>query len=411
MVDDGISIPVHETEESYEYVDGEVVGGSWRQVEVPGLGSRWAYVAHEDRAWDLDLIGSLALYAAQWLQQRTSSEGTRATYLADIGLPHLLARLGDDGHLIAEDVRARTGVTLPVRTPGPRNVAWHLSLLPWLAGQRVDPWGPRVCEIMPAWGDQLTGHGDVADHVWATDAIRTRALSTAMQRRRAASVRSYYRWHHARGLTVCSPADIWTPKAAGIPAQSAFRDTGDELDREDLARLQIAADTHDGVDGDQALASAVVAVLVGTAIRSVEVSRLDLSDYLRGYRRGPLLRIHGKGNRERLVSLDQATVDRLDRWIMWRPDLAQSGPTVAARLATASRLPHRTPLFTPLRGSRSALAAARRAQEGHAGRLGEKSVWTLLRRVAGASTDRLVRMLAATIHPHGIRSAVATDLL
>src|SRR5690606_23798290 len=190
-----------------------------------------------------------------------------------------------------------------------------LALLPWLRMRGIDPWGPMVCQVMPEWGRALAGYGDVPDHVWVGDAERVRPLSHALVRRRAASVRSYYRWHHAAGLTACSPADIWTPKAAGIPAAPPFRDPYDELDRDSLARLQLAADHHPGVPGDRELCSALVAVLVCTAARAVEVSRLDVGDYLRSYRRGPRLRLDGKGRRERTVPLDADTVARIDRWL------------------------------------------------------------------------------------------------
>src|SRR5690606_8457684 len=135
-----------------------------------------------------------------------------------------------------------------------------------------------VCHCMPTWGAELAGWGDHPDHVWSTDTGRAKPLAAATVRRRAAAARSYYRWHYAQGLTACSPADIWTPRASGIRAEPAVRDTVEDLDRDDLGRLQVAADQHDGVDGDRELASAVIAVLIDTACRSVELARLDVTD-------------------------------------------------------------------------------------------------------------------------------------
>ena len=346
-----------------------------------------------------------------WLSSRSSSPGTWATYCADLGVPYLLAA-HERGGAVADAVRREYGVTVPVYEPTKRNTTWHTAFLPWLARHGVsDPWGPDVCRVVGAWGRELAGLGGWGDHVWSTDADRAKPLSSAFVRRRAASVQSYYRFHYGMNWCACSPADIWTPKAAGIPAAPAFRDAADEIDRDDLARMQLAADEHDGVPGDRELSSAVVAVLIATACRSIEISRLDVTDYHRSARRGPLLRLHTKGRDERWVELDAATADRIDRWVQWRPDLAGLGSSARSRLVAASRLPHRVPLFTTLTGPRGALGWVRRAQEGHPGRLHERSVWHLLRRVCSRASSPLVRELAEWIHPHAIRAAVATDLL
>lgn len=356
-------------------------------------------------------LGELAEGVGWWLSSRTSSPGTWASYCADLGVPYLLAA-HEQGGVIANEVRKRFGVRLPVHEPDPRNTTWHTAFLPWLARNGItDPWGGDVCRVVGEWGRELAGLGHWGDHVWSTDAERVTPLSSAFIRRRAASVQSYYRWHYGMGWCECSPADIWTPKAAGVPAAPAFRDAVDELDRDDLARLQLAADQHDGTAGDRELSSAVVAVLVATACRAVEVSRFEVGDYVRSARRGPLLRLHTKARDERWIELDEATAERIDRWVRWRPDLAEFGGSAEGRLSMARRMPHRVPLFTTLSGPRGVLAWARREQEGHPGRLRERSVWHLLRRVCSRASSPLVNELGEWIYPHAIRAAVATDLL
>src|SRR5690606_1353213 len=136
-----------------------------------------------------------------------------------------------------------------------------------------------------------------------------------------------------------------------------------------------------------------------------------VTDYERSVRRGPMLRLHPKGLRSaRWTTISEATAQRIDRWVQWRPDLAGLGSSARSRLVAASRLPHKVPLFTPLSGPRGMAGWVRSSQEGHAGRLGAGAVWALLRRVCARSADRIVEDLADWIHPHAIRAAVATDL-
>lgn len=361
------------------------------------------------QGWSVDRVRELARCTGAWLSARTASQQTWQTYAADVGIPFLLSSLGADGITISREVHEQYGVALSVRKPGPRNTTWHLSFLPWLNRRGIDPWSSQVCEVMPLWGREMVNLGRVPDHVWSTDAQRTAPLSSAFIRRRAASVRAYYAWHYAMGLTECSPADIWTPKAAGVPAQPMLRHAPEELDRDDLARLQIAADEHQGADGDGPLTSAVIAVLIATACRGVEISRMTVHDYRRSPRSGPQVRLWTKGGGERWVRLDEATMRRVDQWLMWRPDL--TGSTVDVRLRQAKTAPHAVPLFVTLTGRRGVLTRVKREQEGHAGRLGERSIYNLLRRVCSRARDPLVRELRTWIYPHSVRAAVATDLL
>lgn len=382
--------------------------GEWRQVEIPQRGTRWAWVPAEERPWTRDMVGELAEYAGWWLRARAASPRTREAYARDVGLSYVLAAVDRGGELVEHTAR-RTGVRLPIGEPGPRAARWHQTVLPWLAARGIDPWGPRVCEHIGQWGEEIADQ-DMPDHVWTTDGA-PRPLASATVRRRAAATRSYYAWHHAAGLTVCAPAETWTPKAAGIPPQPRFRAPSLDLDRDDLARLQVAADEHVGADGEREFLAALVAVLCCTAVRSVELSRLDLGDYLRSSRRGPMLHIRGKGAVERHVGLDEVATDRVDRWLAWRPDLAYLGAGVHARLRAARALPHRVPLFVPARTARRGVWTVRQQQEGHVGRMAPRVVWEQLRRLCRRAASPVVRELAEHIHPHAIRGEVASDLI
>ena len=147
------------------------------------------------------------------------------------------------------------------------------------------------------------------------------------------------------------------------------------LDEEQVARLLAAADTPDPVGRRD---RAMLELLYGTGMRVGELVALDLDDV--GGDSG-LIRVLGKGNKERLVPLGRCASAALADWLGpgGRPELA---PARWARRGDAEAL------FLNQRG----------------GRLTRQGVWTVLR-------TRSARAGLAPVHPHVLRHSCATHML
>ena len=138
----------------------------------------------------------------------------------------------------------------------------------------------------------------------------------------------------------------------------------------------------DSVDGDDPFARrdrAVLEVLYGTGVRVSELAGMSLSDL--GSETG-LIRVLGKGDKERMVPLGRQAARALDRWLG--------------------------------RGGRGELAPARWARRGDAeavflngrgGRLTRQGMWLVLKKRARAVG------LEELVHPHVLRHSCATHML
>ena len=160
-----------------------------------------------------------------------------------------------------------------------------------------------------------------------------RARSTLA--RRAAAARAFTAWAHKRGLAPTDPgALLATPKGRRHLPQVLRRDEASAL--LDLA----AAATEDG-DPVSLRDRAVLETLYASAIRVSELCGLDVDDVDHGRR---LLRVLGKGRKERMVPLGDPARRALDAWLArGRPQLARSGSGPALFLgARGGRLDPRT---------------------------------------------------------------------
>ena len=193
--------------------------------------------------------------------------------------------------------------------------------------------------------------------------LRTLGAARSSLARRAASARTFSTWAHRSGL-------LATDVGAPLASPRAHRDLPTVL-RADQARELVGApgeDTSPVLLRDRA----VLKLLYGTGVRVSELCGLDLADVDDGRR---VIRVLGKGNRERSVPYGVPAQRAIDDWLrLGRPALA--GPSSADALLLGAR------------GGRLQPTIARRLVSGYARASG----------LPGTS-------------PHGLRHSAATHLL
>lgn len=195
----------------------------------------------------------------------------------------------------------------------------------------------------------------------------TRGMARTTLARRAAAARGFTAWAHRRGLIATDPGSLLATPRTGRPLPGVLR--RDEAD----ALLHVAGLAADD-EGPVALRDlAMLEVLYASGIRVGELCGLDVDEVDRSRR---VLRVLGKGAKERTVPVGAPALRALDRWLAdGRPALATptSGPA----------------LFLGARGRRVDPRTVRRA------------VHALLAHVPGAPD----------LGPHGLRHSAATHLL
>jgi integrase/recombinase XerD len=203
----------------------------------------------------------------------------------------------------------------------------------WAAAQEVDPLtaGPGVIELY------------LAD-------LRSRGRNPASLARATTALRGLYRFWVGEGTLVVDPtADVRSPK---LP-----RRLPKALDEDQVIGLLESVDGAAPVDlRDRAL----LEVLYGTGARISEVVGLSLLD-LTGD--DGLLRVFGKGSKERLVPLGGPARMALDRWL---------GPTGRQHLEPDrfARRSDAEAVFLNVRGARLSRQGAWAAVQGRARRVG-----------------------------------------
>lgn len=250
-------------------------------------------------------------------------------------LDAFLAHLTDERRCSPHTVRAYAGDLI--------------SLGVFCRGQGVRDPSDLSLAALRAWLADLSGQG--------------RARSTIA--RRAASARSFTSWCQQRGLMVTDPGErLASPQVAQV--LPAVLDVGEASALMDHAA--VAAD-----DGSPLALrdAAMMELLYGTGIRVSELCGLDRSDV---DRRERVLRVLGKGDRERTVPFGGPAARALEAWWEVRGDL------VTSRSGDA--------LFLGARG----------------GRVDPRAVRTVV--------HRLSRQAGVTdVAPHGLRHSAATHVL
>ncbi|GAB2488321.1 tyrosine recombinase XerC [Jatrophihabitans fulvus] len=218
--------------------------------------------------------------------------------------------------------------------------------------------------------------------------LRDRGASRATVARRSASLRTFSAWAHRAGLVEHDPGQLLvSPRTARTLPPVLRADEAEQL----LARPDSGAGavpgagTGTGADADAGTGEGeqqaavglrdqlVLELLYATGIRVSELVGLDVDDV---DRRRRVLRVLGKGNKQRTVPFGLAADDALADWLeRGRPVLA-AGPSGPA-------------LLLGVRGRRLDARAARRVVH---------------ERVAGVPG-------APDIGPHGLRHSAATHLL
>ncbi|MEA5154181.1 tyrosine recombinase XerC [Raineyella sp.] len=185
--------------------------------------------------------------------------------------------------------------------------------------------------------------------------------------RRASAVRGFFAWARRDGLVPVDPSlRLASPKAA--------RPLPVTLDQQQAAALmdeaRLRAAEQPGPLGLRDVA--VLEMLYGAGLRVSELCDLDTTSLDRDRR---LVRVHGKGDKDRMVPMGRPAVDAVDGWLARRPELAAASSGHA--------------LFLGARGARIDPRVVRRLVHRHLGL------------VTGAPD----------LGPHGLRHAMATHLL
>ena len=193
----------------------------------------------------------------------------------------------------------------------------------------------------------------------------------ATLQRRAAAVRTFFGWAKRTGRVATDPAaGLRSPRVdRRLPPTLEVDHTTSALDR--LAALVAAAENP----ADKAAARrdlAIVEVLYASGMRVSELCGLDLDDL--ELARG-LVRVFGKGGKERTVPLGRPAITAMDAWLADRPRLARADAGGA--------------VFVGDRGARIDPRVVRR----------------LVHRALGGQSD------SPDLGPHGLRHAMATHLL
>ncbi|MDH4169951.1 MAG: tyrosine recombinase, partial [Acidimicrobiia bacterium] len=200
-------------------------------------------------------------------------------------------------------------------------------------------------------------------------ALEAEGLAEASRTRMLVSVRGLHRFLLAEGFTTTDPsADAEPPRPGrGLPKPLSEREVGMLLD---------------AIEGDDPKARrdrAMVEVLYGTGVRISELVGASLGDLDLS---AGLLRVLGKGSKERIVPVGRLAVVALVEW------LAPAGRGALEPERWASR-DDAEALFLNNRG----------------GRLSRQGAWGVLKRHAAAVG------LASKLSPHVLRHSCATHML
>ena len=196
--------------------------------------------------------------------------------------------------------------------------------------------------------------------------LHERGLSSTTVARKLAALRSLYRYLTRAGVVERDPARAL--RAPRTPARIPTR-----MEMNEVEALLHAPDPAAPL-GCRDLA--ILELLYGTGLRVSELVGLNLADINPNSR---ILRVLGKGGKERVVPFGEVAADALGPWLRVRADVQGTAGNTEA-------------VFLNARG----------------GRLSDRSVRTVVRRYLGEAG--LIR-LAGSVSPHTLRHAFATHLL
>jgi integrase/recombinase XerD len=227
----------------------------------------------------------------------------------------------------------------------------------WLRAQGVDP---------GTLDDGSVDEGTVARYVAH---LRTAGLAPASVARAMVAIRSLHRFLVVEGAAQADPASALRPPPVpqGLPKA---------LSEEEVGSL-LAAVTGDGVA--QRRDRAVLELLYGTGMRISELTGLSVADVTSDEQ---LVRVLGKGNKERLVPLGRYARHALEAWL-------SPGGRAALANREGARRADGAALFLNLRG----------------GRLSRQGAWGIVRQYGRRAG------LDGKLTPHVLRHSCATHML
>lgn len=242
-----------------------------------------------------------------------------------------------------------------------------------------------------AYDTDLRLFGRDAPHIaqWATSpepareylgamARPPRVLRPTSLRRKAASVRAFYRFCYAEELI---EADI----AALIDLPRQMQRLPDALDVQEVADL---LDATGGADLTGLRDRALLELLYAAGLRISEALALDRQDLSLA---GGFVRVIGKGDKERLVPVGDVALTAIDAYLTERDRLAETQARAGARQGARQQeaIVGGEPLFRSSRGRR----------------LDRMAAWRVMRAAA------LRAGLSGRVTPHTLRHSFATHLL
>ena len=242
--------------------------------------------------------------------------------------------------------------------------AYRADLERFLAFLATEFLGRPAIEIEPSDVDALAVRSYLA-------ALHRRGVGRKSQGRALSAVRSLFGFAAREGVVAANPA-------RGIPTPKAPRNLPRHLRPGEIEQL-LDAPAADGREGPlPARDRALLELLYATGLRVGELVSLDWRDLDLSAR---VLRVLGKGGKERMVPFGRQAASALRDWL---------GAWEAVREVAAPDADEREePVFLNYRG----------------GRLSARSVRRLLDRHVEAAA------LAAGVHPHTLRHTFATHLL
>ncbi len=127
-------------------------------------------------------------------------------------------------------------------------------------------------------------------------------------RRKICSLRSFYKYLKLEGVRADNPA-------ADIPAPKVDKKIPADLRQPEVNKL-LGTERADWSPFQRLRANAIMELLYGSGVRRAEVAGIDLIDV---NLRDRTIKVHGKGSKERIVIINKATVEAIQRYLGVRP--------------------------------------------------------------------------------------------
>jgi integrase/recombinase XerC len=239
----------------------------------------------------------------------------------------------------------------------------------------------RVSELTPSDLDHLNARAFLAD-------LSRRGNSKASAARKLSAIRAFGRYLRREGLIEGDPAAlVGTPKRESrIPNHLAV---------DEMSKLLEMPDTSGPLGRRD---KAIMELFYASGLRLSELVGLDVPDVNLS---GRVVRVLGKGRKERIVPFNQTAADALRAWLRDRESLrGDAGPNRSGLQAPVGRASQARQPTSQVRRKREPLFLNYQG-----GRLSTRSVDKLVRRYVSECSTRL------GISPHALRHSFATHLL